>query len=160
MKLKITIFTYAYIKHPTQDLLVRIAKVRVRFFVRKFFQMTKKNSKSFLFRSYDQKYAKQKKFEKMNFLLLLRTECICVWYHCFWYQMKVKLICDKATQIQIKIIIQSKIIPLFVKETKSGKFNKPQYRKRLQHKIIIQQNTTSKNTVQYMRIIQKKFLKH
>ena len=74
--------------------------------------------------------------------------------------MKVKLICDKATQIQIKIIIQSKIIPLFVKETKSGKFNKPQYRKRLQHKIIIQQNTTSKNTVQYMRIIQKKFLKH
>ena len=102
----------------------------------------------------------KKKFEKMNFLLLLRTECICVWYHCFWYQMKVKLICDKATQIQIKIIIQSKIIPLFVKETKSEKFNKPQYRKRLQHKIIIQQNTTSKNTVQYMRIIQKKFLKH
>ena len=39
----------------------------------------------------------KKKFEKMNFLLLLRTECICVWYHCFWYQMKVKLICDKAT---------------------------------------------------------------
>ena len=73
----------------------------------------------------------KKKNKKKIFLLLLRTECIslyhCVWYHYFWYQMKDKLICDKAKKkIQIKIIIQSKNIPFFVKGTKSGKFHKPQ----------------------------------
>ena len=51
---------------------------------------------------------------------------ITVCYHYFWYQMKDKLICDEAKKIQIKIIIQSKNIPLFVKGTKSGKFHKPQ----------------------------------
>ena len=73
----------------------------------------------------------RKKNKKKIFLLLLRTECIslyhCLWYHYFWFQMKDKLICDKAKKkIQIKIIIQSKNIPLFVKGTKSGKFYKPQ----------------------------------
>ena len=42
----------------------------------------------------------RKKNKKKIFLLLLRTECIslyhCLWYHYFWYQMKDKLICDKA----------------------------------------------------------------
>ena len=42
----------------------------------------------------------RKKKKKKIFLLLLRTECIslyhCLWYHYFWYQMKDKLICDKA----------------------------------------------------------------
>ena len=124
------IFNDAYIKHSTQDLLVRIAKVRVRFFVRKFFQMTKKKKKNqnhlFCSSHMIKNMPNKKKNEKMNFLLLLGTECICAWYYCFWYQIKVKLICDKATQIQIKIIIQSKIIPLFVTETKSRKFHKLQ----------------------------------
>ena len=37
---------------------------------------------------------KNQKKKKKIFLLLLRTECISL-YHCVWYQMKDKLICDK-----------------------------------------------------------------
>ena len=54
--------------------------------------------------------------------------------------MKGKRICDKAKKKnQIKIIIQSKNIPLFVKGTKSGKFHQPQQTTRLQHNVMMQQ---------------------
>ena len=116
--------------HKIQDLLVRIAKVRACFFCYKIVsQITKKKFWSFFYSGHVIKNMPNKKENKKNKFFIFswgQNVYHYVWYHYFWYQMKGKLICDKAKKIQIKIIIQSKNIPLFVKGMKSGKFHKPQ----------------------------------